>query len=310
MAATNTFADFYCKDYGGLATVVASVIKNGVAVFTWTLDVPTVTDQDGLADRWECQQIAEWNTQYGYSHDVYDLTFVRRNYDWKMADPDASNTDGGTDLPAHKTTGDSLTEFQEYRGFILDGGNSHAGGHRRLSTSRKELLVEVDIMEGVGHMPTEAGIRSTMNPVSAGFGDLTEGAGIDLYYVIDEPTASHRDFSSYAQAESWANAHRDRTNGQPNMLTKFVYLAFADSMAGSTGGFAGSYGAFVVVDSAHDFATNQGFNVTSHRAYVAAHELTHMIIDTHTMPTDSTGANTCLIQTRTECRTTHTMGDT
>jgi len=100
-------------------------------------------------------------------------------------------------------------------------------------------------------------------------------------YVIDEPTASHRDFSSYAQAESWANAHRHRTNGQPNMLTKFVYLAFADSMAGSTGGFAGSYGAFVVVDSAHDFATNQGFNVTSHRAYVAAHELTHMIIDTH-----------------------------
>jgi len=281
MAATNTFADFYCKDYGGSATVVASLIKNGVAVFTWTLDVPTDTDQDGLADRWERQQIAEWNTQYGYSHDVYDLTFVRRDYDWEMPDPDASNTDGGTDLPAHKTTGDSLTEFQEYRGFILDGGNSHAGGHRRLSTSRKELLVEVDIMEGVEHMPTEAGIRSTMNTVSAGFGDLTEGAGIDLYYVIDEPTASHRDFSSYAQAESWANAHRHRTNGQPNMLTEFVYLAFADSMAGSTGGFAGSYGAFVVVDSAHDFATNQGFNVTSHRAYVAAHELTHMIIDTH-----------------------------
>lgn len=86
--------------------------------------------------------------------------------------------DGPGPLPEHKTEGDSLAVFQEYRGFILDGGPGHSGGHTRLSPARKEFLVEVDIMAGVTHMPSEAEIRGIMDTVSAGFADPDDG--VDL----------------------------------------------------------------------------------------------------------------------------------
>ena len=130
-----------------------------------------------------------------------DLTFVNPTYDYEMADPDAaSNTDGGTNLPAHKAVGDSLNERQEYRGFILDGGNSHTGGHKRLSKAKKELLVEVDVMDDMEWDTNSDGVvdysfdwtdaPGVMDVVSAGFNDTTDGAGIDLYYVVDERIAS------------------------------------------------------------------------------------------------------------------------
>jgi hypothetical protein len=281
MTASNTFADFYCKDYGGSATVVVSLIKNGAAVFTWPLGVPTDTDQDGLADTWERVQIAEWNQQYGYSHPVNDLTFVSPTSDWEMADPDRNNTDGGTDLPAHKTVGDSLTGLQEYRGFILDGGNGHAGGHKRLSTARKELLVEVDIMDGVTHMPTESGIRDTMDIVSAGFNDLTDGAGIDVYYVIDERAARHEVFGSDSAWNTWMDNHRHRTNGVPNMLNEFVYVSWVDIFTHRTTtlGLSHACGASTAVERIHA-RMPAGTNFSDVLAHTTAHELTHLIIDT------------------------------
>jgi hypothetical protein len=290
MTASNTFADFYCKDYGGSATVVVSLIKNGAAVFTWPLGVPTDTDQDGLADTWERVQIAEWNQQYGYSHPVNDLTFVSPTSDWEMADPDRNNTDGGTDLPAHKTVGDSLTGLQEYRGFILDGGNGHAGGHKRLSTARKELLVEVDIMDGVTHMPTESGIRGIMDIVSAGFNDATDGAGIALYYVIDERAARpHQTWIASTQSKNigdwnnWMDSHCHQTSGNANTLAEFVYLGFLDLIdPPPTGGLASTCGASVFVERkyAQAASANDLANLSNWIAHTAAHELTHCIIDT------------------------------
>ena len=281
LGATKDWVQFYCKDYGGKAIVRVDVKMDGTVVFQYDLGIPIDVDDDGISDKWEREQVASWNTQFGESQ-TEDFQFFAAEDDKEKQDPDAAgNTDGGTNMPNHKTEGDSLTVLQEYRGFILDGGAGHTGGHKRLSPSKKELLVEVDIMAGVTNMPSEAGIRGIMGTVSSGFGHLTDGAGINLYYVIDETAATHEVFANDSEISSWAASHLHETAGDENMLDEFVYLAFADSFPGSTGGRASNYGAFVFVDSAYAFATAQGYNVTTHRGYIAAHELTHLCINTN-----------------------------
>lgn len=298
MTAHSTAVDFYCKDYGGSATVLANLKKDGTTIFTWILDVPTDKDNDGIADRWEREQIAEWNAKYGMTLDVNNLALVAPSEDLEMADPDGpTNTDGGTNLPAHKTVGDSLTVLQEYRGFILDGGAGHTGGHKRLSTARKELLVEVDVMDGLQWDTNGDGVINAsdysfawsdalpvMDIVSLGFADPSAGTGIDLYYLVDETAAKYQLFASYSDREAWAASHRHITNGVPNMLSEFVYLAFADFMSDrpAYGGVSASYGSYVFVktkyaqsDMAHDLA-----NLHAWLARTAAHEVTHCLLDT------------------------------
>jgi hypothetical protein len=290
------YTDFWCKDFGAAGVVKGELIKDGAVVYSYNLRVPTDRDTDGLPDRWEHEQIVAWNNQYGYSHPKYDLAFHEPGEDWEMKDPDRANTDGGTDMPEHKTTGDSLKKLQEYRGFILDGGNGHTGGHKRLSVARKELLVEVDVMTGLswtlshggGSYPYsfgESDARSIMDSVSAAFGDLTNGLGFDAYYVVDEPAAAQDPLTNVAAYRAWQDAHRHVTNGNANMLGEFVHLGFVDQYDWNptNGGYASSHGATVAVKTKAERALQEDGNLSDVDAWIirtALHETTHLIIDT------------------------------
>jgi hypothetical protein len=234
--------EFWAKDYGGRAVVVVEFIRDSVTVFEWEMVVPIDEDSDGIADIWELARVEEWNTQYDESQTV-DNTFFddeeeSGNRDKEQEDPDGEeNTDGGTNLPDHKTTGDILSAFDEYRGYILDGGyDGFAGGHIRLSPVAKEFLLEVDAMEDVDHMPNLEGIEAWMDDVADGMGQLTDGIGVRMYYVVDGISTSHTDFdptgTGYTQDQLLAAYAAAEADQDLSATEDFRHLLLVDEFFG------------------------------------------------------------------------------
>jgi hypothetical protein len=106
----------------------------------------------------------------------------------------------------HKTTGDGLTLFEEYRGFILDYGPDHTeGGHKRLSASRKELLVQHTEMPNINQtiqLGENPAVSNAYDPMAM-YQAITDlyrhpehGAGIDVYWV-HVPLLEYEDAITY-----------------------------------------------------------------------------------------------------------------
>jgi len=226
--------------------------------------VPADSDEDRIADRWERDMVRVWNNQYGATETIGPAFFGKDaagNYDDKEErDPDsppgnpAADTDGGRNLPPHKTQGDSLTVAQEYRGLVLDGGGfdgrgrgGHAGGHVRLSPVFKEYLWEVDIMAQpdppAPQYPTpRGGFVALLNAVAADYSDQTgatglpapratgRGAGIHVYWVIDDTSMIHGVFGAPVNADRFAALYR-----HPLLSSEFVHVLFVDDHRGRAG---------------------------------------------------------------------------
>jgi hypothetical protein len=116
-----------------------------------------------------------------------------------------------------------------------------------------------------------------------GFEDATNGAGIRVYWVLDEEEASpYEVFADDSAMTAWANAHRN------SRLGEFVHLMFADRK-GTTdlGGSSFTWGAYDLLwgewkwwnDHAQRYVFHDGL------AHTAAHELTHCLIN----PNDEDG---------------------
>ena len=247
--------------------------------------VPLDDDNDLIADSWEKEQVREWNTQYG-TNETVGTDFFGKTDDKELRDPDgATNTDGGANLPAHKAAGDSLTVFQEYRGYILDyDPHGFVGGHIRLGTHEKDLLVETDLMENVPHMPSVADMRGILTNTADGFIDSADGAGIWMYYVIDETAAApHQTFGTTGGTATDAAADMNAwaANHDNNALDGFVHIIFADKRNDNpTGGTAASFGAYVFVERKWDQSQTHMFNFQDALSRTAAHEITHLLLDT------------------------------
>lgn len=152
-------------------------------------------DYDGIADAYERHQLAAWQDQLGLAQfDTSDLSFFDSKADIEPADQDGPNADGGRDLPEQAAHGDGIQAFDEYRGYLLDGGREpFAGGHRRLKFARKELLVQVSEMPGIATEANGANaaamtytLDDTMDAAASFYADLQKGAGIDMFYVRNE----------------------------------------------------------------------------------------------------------------------------
>ncbi len=203
-----------------------------------------------------------------------------------------TDTDGGRNMVPHKTPGDSLTTLQEYRGFILDGGgfdgagaNGHAGGHKRLSPAYKELLVEVDAMSGFAAALTPAQLTAVLGAVANGYSNATNGAGIRVYWVVDEASVPNVVFQDASVAKSWAYDHSNP------LLEEFAHVVYANKFSNNTpygetyrnNLYTNSGGSFVFLSAiATDFALS-GMPVAAIQPWISntsAHEICHSIMDT------------------------------
>jgi hypothetical protein len=190
------------------------------------------------------------------------------------------------DRNEHGAGGDGRTARQEYRGYILDGGghdwgggNAHAGGHARLSPVYKDFLVEVDPMTGTTHLPDEAGIRDWMDDVAAGMSQAVDGAGLRMWYILQDLGTPHDTFVPGAIPQPDAVRAYVTANIHPR-LTSFKHLHLVDEFDGQgTSGWSwNDVGSTYAVDRGHGFAAGAGiaFGISS-PSYIS-HELHHTII--------------------------------
>lgn len=274
MAAGLTSVPLFAKDYGGWADLNVTATIGGNTFLLRQFDVVNDTDGDQIADLWERAEVERWNTQYAPATAAAGLGFFDETSDSELEDPDGT-TDalGFVDLAAgapagatdgkHSTAGDGREALDEYRGYILDGGghdsngaNSHNGGHARLTAVVKELLVEVDAMptavpaspgvaavSGVTGMPARAGIAAWIDAVAVGMSQATDGAGFQMYYVLEDLATGHQvDFPSKPDAKLYLDGEHD--------LASFTHLQLVDELGawGSGGQAWGDHQTMVGID--------------------------------------------------------------
>jgi hypothetical protein len=308
--ADYAWVDFWCKDYGGVVTVEVSIFAGNQRVGTEFLQAPVDRDNDSIADKWELEKVTEWENRYWVNAMPRGrkIDFFSPANDDEELDPDSpvydskKDTDGGTNMPGHKTKGDGLTVFQEYRGFILDGGghdgdgaNPHGGGHLRLSPAVKELLVEVDAMvfaqgitPGIANKPT-GGITTVMNKVSQGFSDNDNGAGIRMYWLMDKDNLQY--IATFARDADVFQHTKDNRN--PNLRQNFVHVQFLSDIPSRAGAFSLSEGEGVDLtangisiglDRLKIYGDEKGFAFDGLVFTAVAHELTHQLIEPGAKP--------------------------
>jgi hypothetical protein len=190
----------HSRDYGGSCTIKTTLVcEDGKTFSLPPLRIPLMSDGNSLPDLYVQQQQAQWEAVYTNSivtpwpaSITADVDAEPRNLDGRELCP----VEGEVDplIPGdHATLGDGFTAFEEYRGFILDYGPSHTGGHHRLSIARRELLIMTAEMPDI---PLSISVGSNTNnldatnyyaelreSVTAFYRDPQKGAGIDLYWV-------------------------------------------------------------------------------------------------------------------------------
>ena len=308
MEVHNTWVTFWCKDFGGQCKVDVVVRKGGATVFTLpAISIPTDLDDDDIADKWEADEIGKtqqdgtikggiWAGQYGQDEDDARRTLLGlSSFDckWTPSDLEPKDTRAYTDSAQapHKEIGDGISLWEEYRGYILDGGwnggTFHQGGYGRLSPVSKELLVEVDAMAGVTNITGRSSVAVWMNFVSLGMAKKDHGTGIRLYYVIDQMDCPHDLFATNANEDDSASLRDYAEQYVNNELWGFVYVIFADevtdpspkSYSESLGVTVSNRGSYVWVDMIKAASVEKGYEFRQGVISIAAHEITHKIID-------------------------------
>jgi len=194
----------HCYDYGAYVTMNADTSIGGKTKRAHIVDgtepgtrIPRDGDGDHLPKKWEEDQVTAWNTQYGTSYTV-DENFFSTSKDWERNDPDSPGP-----LGSHAATGDWFTAYNEFRGYV-GTYSGDATQHRRLSAARKELLVEVDIMDimsgsndGKSTDTSDAKIANMLTDNDGGWTvdqlihwKLRPDTGSNLWFHITDNTAS------------------------------------------------------------------------------------------------------------------------
>lgn len=256
MEAGKTWVNFYCKDYAGASRLRATLhYSDGRPDEMLALSVPLDDDVgpngtgDGIADKWEIAMGQRWSAQYGLPPLTVQEALAKfgpgEGVDIELADPDGAGA-----LWAQAETGDAHTVLEEYRGYVLDGGgldgagaNGHAGGHVRLDPARKEILIEVDRAAVVKNVPgagndVTAKLGAIMTGASGVFSEATRGAGIRMYWLMDEDALDLPE-NTVNNAPKVKTAFRnsrdtaaDRPTQTPASLARdFMHLIFVDEGA-------------------------------------------------------------------------------
>ena len=312
MEATNTWVNFWCKDYGGASRLLAKIYiadanaPNGERIVTRALSVPLDDDLnggDGIADKWEIAMGARWSAQSGVAA-LTPLQAMQRFIpadDGELPDPDGAGALVEQGKPAPNLpgeTGDAHTVKEEYRGYVLDGGSGgFGGGHIRLDPARKEILVEVDRAAVLNNVPgagndTNAKLKTILNGASGVFSNATRGAGIYMYWLMDEDALAAPTAVDLLNGTALGDT-RDTVSDRPlttvfSLANDFLHLIFVDKNLGTAAltkdsGEIHTRGS--MIDATHmntwfGPGNAHGFTKMS-EAYstTIAHELTHLLVD-------------------------------
>ena len=305
MEANRTWVNFYCKDYGGVARLEARVYGRATpdAPETLALSVPVDDDQDGLADKWEIEMGRRWTAQYdlGMMGRAAAKEKFNNGFDSELADPDKEGTGPQGPLSPQAEEGDAHTVKEEYRGYILDGGgldgagaNAFTGGHIRLDPARKEILLEVDRAAVLNNVPGND-LKPILNGASGVFSNATRGAGIYMYWLMDDLTLNIAkvDVDEVVEQLNQLGSTRNTV-----LKSDFLHLLIYDE--GNLTAFqssAGAYGAEdlpLAVKRGVVFATSDTNTFLPAAKYpkrdeafstVVAHEITHLLIPDGTIGT-------------------------
>ena len=256
------------------------------------------TTGDGIADKWEIAMGKRWALQYGVAEwtDAVALTKFNNAFDDELADPDGAagplveQGKPGPNLPGE--TGDAHEVKEEYRGYILDGGSGgFTGGHIRLDPARKEILVEADRAAVLNNLP-EGGLKGVLNGASGVFSNPTRGAGIYMYWLMDEeelaaPTVL--ELATDDAMEASRDTAAERQNPTSNRLaTDFIHVFFVDANLGNSAATS-DRGPLVkravgvsISEMNKKYAPGNAYGVVNiPEAYmtVLAHEITHMLVE-------------------------------
>jgi len=291
METGRTYVSFWAKDYGAWAMMKVEIAA-GAGSFVYQFTIPADADGDTIADRWEREIVRRWRAQFGTNYPVSQGAYLLSpNDDKELRSPDGinvlgqGNTDGYHDMPNHRHDKDMLTVLQEYRGYILSGGGYNVdgkggfnGGHKRLEPHYKELLVELDVMRDVAHMPTDGELAQVMDRVAKGYNDGQKGAGIKLYWLASAVGAH-----ALPHVDEFAsdNAVITYVHTKPNRKLKgFVPLVLVSKNRGAANSLGGTRGGSAVyIDMLHADATERQYSFLKGLVTVVAHELTHNLLD-------------------------------
>ena len=197
-------APIFCKDYAAWARIKFIPMKENEPLYANPVvrTLPLDENGDRIADVWQRVEVNRWNMQFGFVDGESDWIDPDDPDTWTSifgangeADAELAKSMGpNRDSPAMADDGDGLTALQEYRGFFLDGGPGiESPRHKRLSVSRKDLLVQTMEVADIASLQANGQgsnwdaikdykLKDTMSEVSAFYRDTTKGGVIDLYW--------------------------------------------------------------------------------------------------------------------------------
>ena len=159
-----------CKDYGAFGILRAKLYNTSSSsdVFDVSIAIPKDDNGNYIADRSD--------TFYGYTNPALD---------------GETGPDTGTGVEENNNPGDGLVQFEEYRGFKVNGG------HKRLDPTRKDIFIYSPTVLGIGdatnlpfkvHEILDMETESTYMDRSVNYNSLgtpTQFGAVDPWYVQD-----------------------------------------------------------------------------------------------------------------------------
>ena len=129
------FAETFSIDGQSVVNCAAEIVEDDGDVVGYAT-IPRDEDADKMADSWEQANLPTWLT---------DITELKPSDDDDWAYTSVSGSPAGSNL--HKTKGDGLLAFDEYRGFmwqIPTSGPQRRAGHQRFKPGMKAVFYDLE----------------------------------------------------------------------------------------------------------------------------------------------------------------------